>query len=97
MYKNQRAKIGLNSLVNKFYVLHNLIDLSDLNLSMNTFKSKMKKLLRRYEIIGKNLGIEDPYHLETLSSQISSGNPNHIDSIQKSNDNLFLLFQCILS
>ena len=53
MYKNKHAKIRQNSLANKLYMLHDLIDLSDLNLSQNTLKTKMKKLFKRYEIIGK--------------------------------------------
>ena len=44
MYKNKHAKIRQNSLANKLYMLHDLIDLSDLNLSQNTLKTKMKKL-----------------------------------------------------
>ena len=37
----------------------------------------------------KNISIEEPYHLATLNSQISSGNPHHKNSIQKSYHHLF--------
>ena len=37
MLKNNQSKIRMNSLVNKFYVLNNKIELSDLDKSMNCY------------------------------------------------------------
>ena len=38
MLKNNQSKIGMNSLVNKFYVLNNKIELSHFNQTMNCYK-----------------------------------------------------------
>ena len=49
MLKNNQSKIGTNSLVNKFCVLNNKIELSHFNLTMNCYKSAMKKLFKTFE------------------------------------------------
>ena len=47
------TKIRLNSLVNKFYVFNNHIDLSDLNLSYAEYKKAMKALFKLAENVNK--------------------------------------------
>ena len=46
--KNNNFKVGINGLSNRFYLLNNKIPLEWLNLSLNTFKVKCKKLLLPY-------------------------------------------------
>ena len=43
--KDNNFKVGVNALSNRFYLLNNKIPLEWLNLSLNTFKVKCKKLL----------------------------------------------------
>ena len=39
----------MNSLVNKFYILNNQIELSHFNLRLNCYKNAMKKLFKTFE------------------------------------------------
>ena len=43
--KNNNYKVGNNLLSSRLSIVNNLIDLNDLNLSINAFKIKYKKLL----------------------------------------------------
>ena len=45
LLKNNTFKVGINSVSNRLYLLNNKIPLEWLNLSLNTFKVKCKKLL----------------------------------------------------
>ena len=44
MVKNNRSKIGMNSLVNKFHVLNNQIELSHFNLKLSFYKNALKNV-----------------------------------------------------
>ena len=48
-YRTNNYKIGLNVLINKFYVLKQKIPLKHFNLSLPVFKHKMKSLLKPNE------------------------------------------------
>ena len=43
-FKSNIYKIGMNILINRFYALNNLIELNDLDLTLPSFKKKMKVL-----------------------------------------------------
>ena len=43
--KNNRRKVGINSLANRFHLINDIIPFTWLNLSMESFKLKCKKLL----------------------------------------------------
>ena len=45
LHKSNQTKMGINSLVSKFYVLNNQIDLSDLNTSLDTIQKHNEKLI----------------------------------------------------
>ena len=49
MFRNNRTKIGNNSLVNRFHVFNNKISLCDLNLSIGCYKNLMKKVCKPFE------------------------------------------------
>ena len=48
--KNNNTRIGLNSLTNRLNLINDLIPLEWLNLSMETFEIKCKKLLQRKNV-----------------------------------------------
>ena len=49
MLKNNHTKLGLNSLVNKFHVLNNKINLCYFNLSASCCKNVMKNIFKPFE------------------------------------------------
>ena len=48
-FRQNNYKIGLNSLVNKFFYLNGKIPLDLLNLNLSGFKYKMKRIIKTYE------------------------------------------------
>ena len=49
IFKNNHTKLGLNSLVNKFHVLNNKINLCNFNLSASCCKIVMKNIFKPFE------------------------------------------------
>ena len=49
MFKDNKTKMGLNNLINKFYVFNNQVKLSDINPSYTAYKTFVKVLFHSYK------------------------------------------------